>query len=159
MLQISLRVPARKTGRLEIIASTCAGRKDAEGILADTKQYRQELEERAGFTAPMAKVLAKSAGQFVSRRESTDGKTILAGYPFFEDWGRDTMIALPGVCISTGQYETAKEILRTFAVHEKDGLMPNLFPEGKNEPWYNTVDAALLFINCVYLYYLSLIHI
>ena len=125
----------------------------AEGILADTKQYRQELEERAGFTAPMAKVLAKSAGQFVSRRESTDGKTILAGYPFFEDWGRDTMIALPGVCISTGQYETAKEILRTFAVHEKDGLMPNLFPEGKNEPRYNTVDAALLFINCVYLYY------
>lgn len=153
VLQISLRVPARKTGRLEIIASTCAGRKDAEGILADTKQYRQELEERAGFTAPMAKVLAKSAGQFVSRRESTDGKTILAGYPFFEDWGRDTMIALPGVCISTGQYETAKEILRTFAVHEKDGLMPNLFPEGKNEPRYNTVDAALLFINCVYLYY------
>ena len=131
VLQISLRVPARKTGRLEIIASTCAGRKDAEGILADTKQYRQELEERAGFTAPMAKVLAKSAGQFVSRRESTDGKTILAGYPFFEDWGRDTMIALPGVCISTGQYETAKEILRTFAVHEKDGLMPNLFPEGE----------------------------
>ena len=102
VLRISLRVPARKTGRLEIIASTCAGRKDAEGILADTKQYRQELEERAGFTAPMAKVLAKSAGQFVSRRESTDGKTILAGYPFFEDWGRDTMIALPGVCISTG---------------------------------------------------------
>ena len=63
------------------------------------------------------------------------------------------MIALPGVCISTGQYETAKEILRTFAVHERRGLMPNLFPEGGNAPLYNTVDAALLFINCVYLYY------
>lgn len=62
------------------------------------------------------------------------------------------MIALPGVCISTGQYDAAKEILRTFAVHEKDGLMPNLFPEGGTEPMYNTVDAALLFINCVYLY-------
>lgn len=63
------------------------------------------------------------------------------------------MIALPGICISTKQYEKAKEILRTFAAHEKDGLMPNLFPEGEQEPMYNTVDAALLFINGVYLYY------
>ena len=63
------------------------------------------------------------------------------------------MIALPGICIATGQYDTAKEILRTFAVHEQKGLMPNLFPEGGNEPLYNTVDAALLFVNCVYLYY------
>ena len=62
-------------------------------------------------------------------------------------------IALPGICISTGQFETAKRILRTFAQNERDGLMPNLFPEGGNEPLYNTVDAALLFINCVYLYY------
>ena len=89
----------------------------------------------------------------MTRRESTGGKTILAGYPFFEDWGRDTMIALPGICLSTGQYETAKSILRTFAVNERKGLMPNLFPEGGKEPMYNTVDAALLFINCVYLYY------
>ena len=63
------------------------------------------------------------------------------------------MIALPGICISTGQYDTAKEILRTFALNENKGLMPNLFPEGGNSPLYNTVDAALLFINCVYLYY------
>ena len=101
----------------------------------------------------MAKALARSASAFVTRRESTGGKTILAGYPFFEDWGRDTMIALPGICLSTGQYETAKSILRTFAVNERKGLMPNLFPEGGKEPMYNTVDAALLFINCVYLYY------
>ena len=63
------------------------------------------------------------------------------------------MIALPGICISTGRFESAKSILRTFACYEKDGLMPNLFPEGENEPLYNTVDAALLFINCVWLYY------
>lgn len=63
------------------------------------------------------------------------------------------MIALPGICIFTGQYETARQILRTFAVNERDGLMPNLFPEGGREPMYNTADAALLFINCVYLYY------
>ncbi|MDY2652187.1 MAG: amylo-alpha-1,6-glucosidase [Eisenbergiella porci] len=88
-----------------------------------------------------------------TRRKSTGGKTILAGFPFFEDWGRDTMIALPGICIFTGQYEIARQILRTFAVNERDGLMPNLFPEGGREPMYNTADAALLFINCVYLYY------
>ena len=138
---------------LDFICSTKKIEKRAEEIITETKQYRKSLEEKAGFSMPMAKVLSKSANQFISERESTNGKTILAGYPFFEDWGRDTMIALPGVCISAKQYEAAKEILWTFALNERNGLMPNLFPEGGNEPLYNTVDAALLFINCVYLYY------
>lgn len=125
----------------------------AEEVILETKQYRKALEEKAGLTSEIGKMLVKSANQFISERDSTGGKTILAGYPFFEDWGRDTMIALPGLCISTGQYEAAKQILYTFAQNEKDGLMPNLFPEGGNEPLYNTVDAALLFINSVYLYY------
>ena len=125
----------------------------AREVVERAKQFRQELSRKAGFQDEMADVLVKSAAQFVSERASTEGKTILAGFPFFEDWGRDTMIALPGVCLSTGQYDTAKDILRTFAAYEKDGLMPNLFPEGENEPLYNTVDAALLFINCVWLYY------
>ena len=126
---------------------------DAEEIIKEYKERRQALVKTAGLSMTMAQELVKSADQFVSRRESTNGSTILAGYPFFEDWGRDTMIALPGICISTGQYDTAKEILRTFALNENKGLMPNLFPEGGNEPLYNTVDAALLFINCIYLYY------
>ena len=125
----------------------------AREVVERAKQFRQELSRKAGFQDEMADVLVKSAAQFVSERASTEGKTILAGFPFFEDWGRDTMIALPGVSLSTGQYDTAKDILRTFAAYEKDGLMPNLFPEGENEPLYNTVDAALLFINCVWLYY------
>lgn len=122
-------------------------------IIDEEKQRRKELAKTAGFRSETAAFLAKSADQFLSERESTGGKTILAGYPFFEDWGRDTMIALPGICLSTGRYEEAKSILRTFAAYEKDGLMPNLFPEGENEPMYNTVDASLLFINCVFLYY------
>ncbi len=125
----------------------------AREVIERAKQFRQELSRKAGFQDEIADVLVKSAAQFVSERASTGGKTILAGFPFFEDWGRDTMIALPGVSLSTGQYDTAKDILRTFAAYEKDGLMPNLFPEGENEPLYNTVDAALLFINCVWLYY------
>ena len=125
----------------------------AENAVSGLKDYRGNLAARAGFRDETATFLAKSADQFISLRESTGGKTILAGYPFFEDWGRDTMIALPGVCISTRRYEDAESILRTFARYERNGLMPNLFPEGKSEPMYNTVDAALLFINCVWLYY------
>ena len=138
---------------LKLVYSMENADQDADAIILEMQTYRKALEAKAGLHREMAKELVKSASQFISRRESTEGSTILAGYPFFEDWGRDTMIALPGICISTGQYETAKEILRTFAVHERRGLMPNLFPEGGNEPLYNTVDAALLFINCVYLYY------
>lgn len=138
---------------LKLVYSMENADQDADDIILEQQTYRKALEAKAGLHKEMAKELVKSASQFVSRRESTNGSTILAGYPFFEDWGRDTMIALPGVCISTGQYETAKEILRTFAVNERGGLMPNLFPEGGNKPLYNTVDAALLFINCVYLYY------
>lgn len=122
-------------------------------IIEEQKTCRKELEERAGFSSDMAACLAKSASQFIAKRESTGGDTILAGFPFFEDWGRDTMIALPGVCLSTRRYDEARSILRTFARYEKDALMPNLFPEGGEEPMYNTVDAALLFINCVWLYY------
>ena len=125
----------------------------AQQIIKEQKLYRRGLEEQSGFLSDTAKCLAKSASQFIARRESTGGDTILAGFPFFEDWGRDTMIALPGICLSARRYDEARSILRTFARYEKDGLMPNLFPEGGKDPMYNTVDAALLFINCVWLYY------
>lgn len=159
--QISISAEGGESAGLSIVYSmkkSEVGEKNhvpelAGSILQEMKDERNKLAERAGFRNETAAFLAKSAGQFVSERESTGGKTILAGFPFFEDWGRDTMIALPGLCISTGQYETAASILRTFARYEKNGLMPNLFPEGKNEPAYNTADAALLFINCVWLLY------
>lgn len=158
--QISIQVAAGEIGVLEIIYEMDGSepkqefiKGHAQEIINGVKNNRKVWEDCAGFQSQLARFLSKSAAQFVSKRESTGGDTILAGFPFFEDWGRDTMIALPGICISTKQYETAKKILRTFASNERDGLMPNLFPEGENEPLYNTVDAALLFINCVYLYY------
>lgn len=117
-------------------------------------QYRNGLRERAGLADETAQALVLAADQFISYRASTDKRTILAGYPFFEDWGRDTMIALPGCCIASGQYETAESILQTFMMYCRKGLMPNLFPEGKREPWYNTADAALLFIIAVYEYFI-----
>ncbi|MCH5275417.1 MAG: glycogen debranching enzyme family protein [Lachnospiraceae bacterium] len=116
-------------------------------------QKRQKLVEQAGLKDETARTLVKAADQFIAYRASTGKQTILAGFPFFEDWGRDTMIALTGCCLSTGQLERAKEILRTFMQYTHKGLMPNLFPEGAKKPLYNTVDASLLFILAVYHYY------
>lgn len=124
-----------------------------EQITKQVKVYRQALKDKAGYQDEVAAQLAVSADQFISYRESTDGKTILAGFPFFEDWGRDTMIALMGCCLSSRQFEATESILRTFMAYCHKGLMPNLFPEGGNKPLYNTVDAALLFVVAVYEYY------
>lgn len=136
---------------LELIYGTEEIATDMTEILKKTVECRTKLQ--AGFQNEAAQTLAASADQFISHRDSTGQKTILAGFPFFEDWGRDTMIALPGCCLSTGQYDTAKSILQTFMAHCRRGLMPNLFPEGTEEAAYNTVDAALLFILAVYEYY------
>lgn len=150
---ISKNVPPHSKSELEIVYSMQHVSKTAKQIIGETASYRKELIRKAALRSNAGSMLVCSANQFVARRESTQGKTILAGFPFFEDWGRDTMIAMAGCCISTRQYGDAKSILRTFKQYCKDGLMPNLFPEGGNEPQYNTVDAALLFINAVYLYY------
>ena len=126
---------------------------DTNHIQSELSEHRRVLTRQAGLADDTARMLVLAADQFISYRASTGTQTILAGYPFFEDWGRDTMIALTGCCLSTGRYEEAKGILRTFMQYSHRGLMPNLFPEGKNEPRYNTVDAALLFILAVYRYY------
>lgn len=152
--RISITVPAGKNVKRSIVFSMEEKTNSAEWLLNAYRERRQELEAGSGFVDPVARQLAVSADAFISDRESTGGKTILAGYPLFSDWGRDTMIALPGCCLATGRYEDAKSILRTFLAYEKDGLVPNLFPEGESKPMYNTVDAALLLIDCVWQYYL-----
>ena len=126
---------------------------DIDRLISEEIARQKALEERAGLVDETAKVLVRAADAYIAHRDSTAGKTILAGYPFFEDWGRDTMIALTGCTLSTRQFDTAKSILRTFMKYCHKGIMPNLFPEGGDEPMYNTVDASLLFINAVYEYY------
>lgn len=150
---VELTVPQGESGQLELVFSTEPSGKGGAEILLDAEARQRSLLAQSGFKDPAARELARSADAFIANRPSSGGKTILAGYPFFGDWGRDTMIALPGCVLATKQYETAKSILRTFLAYEQDGLVPNLFPEGQEEPRYNTVDAALLLINCVWLYY------
>jgi predicted glycogen debranching enzyme len=89
-----------------------------------------------------------ASDSYLFRRESEDGAkdSVIAGYPWFGDWGRDTMIALPGLTLATGRPALAKAILETFSGYVQDGLLPNVFPGSGETPEYNTVDAALWFI-------------
>ena len=150
--RITKMVPAGEKRKLEVVFSLDKKLRQAQKIVEGRMAHDQALDDSCVFTDPVAKVLNRAADDYIVRRDSTDGKTIIAGYPLFSDWGRDTMIALGGCCLSTGRFEDAKSILRTFLAYEKDGLVPNLFPEGENDPMYNTVDAALLLIDAVWQY-------
>ena len=120
--------------------------------VVEEKARIAKIVDLSGLKSELGKQLAVSADAYIVRRGATDGKTIIAGYPFFEDWGRDTMIALGGTTLATGRFSDCKSILRTFAKYEKNGLLPNLFPEGGLTPMYNSADAPLLFVNAVYEY-------
>jgi len=99
--------------------------------------------------------LAMSASDFVVARKKPDGSpgvTVIAGYPWFADWGRDTMISLPGLLLSTGRHEQAASVLSVFAQYVSKGMIPNRFNDYTNEPEYNTVDASLWFVHAAFEY-------
>ena len=151
--RVSKTIGSGETGEWEVLFSTDAIRTTGKKLLNEQTKRLKKREKEGNFRHPIARQLAMAAAEFVAHRESTGGKTILAGYPFFGDWGRDTMIALPGCVLSRNDFDTAKSILRTFLAYEHRGLVPNLFPEGESQPQYNTVDAALLLINTIWLYH------
>jgi len=94
--------------------------------------------------------LVLTADSFVVYRKSVNGSSVIAGYHWFEDWGRDSLISLPGLTLVTGRFEAAKKILRTFKYYCQNGIIPNRFPDKTgNKPVYNTVDATLWFFNAV----------
>ncbi len=98
------------------------------------------------------RLLTRSVDHFIVYRRSTRSRTILAGYPWFTDWGRDSMISLSGLTLATGRYADAADILSTFSKYIRYGLVPNMFPDEDGDPGYNTVDAALWFFEAVYRY-------
>ena len=149
---VKFEIPAGETKTFELVFSLDEQTPSATEMLIAHEARMEKLLETAGLSDSLARQLVIAADAYIARRDSTDGKTILAGYPLFSDWGRDTMIALPGCCLATGRYGDARSILRTFLAYEKDGLVPNLFPEGEAKPMYNTVDAALLLIDAVWQY-------
>ena len=120
------------------------------------KRRRALLRATPAGAPDWIKRLTLAADQFIVRRSAPGGElrgtTVIAGYPWFSDWGRDTMIALPDLALATGRTQDAAAILRTFAAHVSEGMLPNRFPDGGEEPEYNTVDATLWYFHAVAAY-------
>ncbi|MDQ3281832.1 MAG: amylo-alpha-1,6-glucosidase [Acidobacteriota bacterium] len=134
---------------------------DARAVRAADEQRRNALLERAGADDDFAAQLVLAADQFLitphtrsadEARIAAAGdtpRTVIAGYHWFTDWGRDTMISLEGLTMSTRRYREAGSILRTFASYIRDGLIPNLFPEGEHGGLYHTADATMWFFHAI----------
>lgn len=143
---------------------------DAASVDIETTLHQERermsalLEHTDGATDDMIARLAIAADQFIVRPESRPQDTVwaakeghmlrsvIAGYHWFSDWGRDTMISLEGLLLCTGRYAEARATLLTFAHYVRDGLLPNMFPEGNNVGLYHTVDASLWYFHAVHRY-------
>jgi predicted glycogen debranching enzyme len=122
-----------------------------DASLARARDRQADLLERAGaiVAEPAVQQLVLAADQFLVERRPA-ARTVIAGYHWFNDWGRDTMIAVPGLTLATGRPAEGATILRSFAPHVRDGLLPNNFPDtGDADPAYNTVDASLWYVVAV----------
>lgn len=133
-----------------IISTDDPAGKDARKLL-DSERERREALISGKPDDEMVKQLVLAADQFIVRRD-TDLKTIIAGYHWFTDWGRDTMISLPGLCLSTGRFEDAKKIISAFAKSVSEGMLPNRFQDNGEPPEYNNVDGTLWYFIAVYKY-------
>jgi predicted glycogen debranching enzyme len=134
-----------------IIASTtkhlCT---EAAAMRAGELRRRERIGSSAPKHEPLAACLTAAADQFIVDRGEL--RSIVAGYHWFGDWGRDTMVALPGLTLVTGRFDVAKSILLEFAGCVDQGMLPNRFPDGGETPEYNTVDATLWFFEAIRAY-------
>lgn len=134
---------------------------DGDAALQTRQAYETSLIERApnpcsgSAYEPITRQLILAADQFVVKRPLSTrpfGRSILAGYHWFSDWSRDTMVALPGLLLATGRYKTAREILHTYAYFIDEGMLPNRFPDGSANPEYHAVDATLWYFEALRAY-------
>jgi len=161
----SLQVTLQPGESVTIVACTAAtGLLDGVDAYAQRQAYEAQLLMQHGKPAapPWVQQLVLAADQFIVRRvvaeapgEAADpaGRSMIAGYHWFGDWGRDTMIALPGLTLATGRHAEAAQILRTFARYVDQGMLPNRFPDQGETPEYNTVDATLWYIHAIRAYH------
>ncbi len=120
------------------------------------QEWQEKNEVLAGEAPSWIWQLILAADQFIVKRslpEEPEGRSIIAGYHWFGDWGRDTMIALPGLTLATGRAGVARQILLAFSRYVDGGMLPNNFPDAGGKPEYNTVDAALWFFEAVRQYF------
>src|SRR5579885_1174409 len=137
-----LRLELAPSRPAAVVASTSRySVSDVDLLRAEETKRRLAIWQAAPHNDPMVEMLTESAAQFVVKRGR--GATVIAGYPWFTDWGRDALIALPGLTLVPGRYEEARAILRTFSATMDHGMLPNRFPDAGEAPEYNSVDAAL----------------
>ncbi|MBU0997006.1 MAG: amylo-alpha-1,6-glucosidase [Firmicutes bacterium] len=158
---IEIQFTKGKKKRIEIVCSDQQVHKlSARRIIDETSLRRISLVHEASLKSndqilnQAIPKLILSSDDFVCYRESTKAMTVLAGFPWFTDWGRDTMISFEGLLLVTKRYKEALEVLKSFAKYEKNGLIPNMFPDHGSAPFYNTVDASLWYIHAIYQYYM-----
>ncbi len=159
-VDLSIAVPANTTKKVSILCSigdvnerpAPVSATEAFSILEENARCHAELFEKAGYRDSFANQLVLASDQFLTYRESTKMMTVLAGLPWFTDWGRDTMIAFTGLTLCTKRFKEAEEILLTFAQYIRHGIVPNMFPDDNMPPLYNTVDASLWYFYAVYQY-------
>lgn len=159
-VDLSIAVPANTTKKVSILCSigdvnerpSPVSATEAFSILEENARCHAELFEKAGYRDSFANQLVLASDQFLTYRESTKMMTVLAGLPWFTDWGRDTMIAFAGLTLCTKRFKEAEEILLTFARYIRHGIVPNMFPDDNMPPLYNTVDASLWYFYAVYQY-------
>lgn len=138
----------RRDSRAAVVASTEMRSAESAGALCAAEiERREKIVAAAPSDDPFVRALALAADQFIVRRG--DGHTVIAGYPWFGDWGRDTMITLPGLTLVPGRYDVAKSMLQAFAGYVDRGMLPNRFPDAGEAPEYNTVDATLWFFEAI----------
>jgi len=165
LLAAAFRIDLQPEQSVTIVSTT---RADAELDGARALQIRSEHDrqllslwstanpESAPSVPDWVHQLVLAADQFIVKRSLPDepeGRSVIAGYHWFGDWGRDTMIALPGLTLVTGRPEVAKKILLAFARYVDHGMLPNNFPDAGGRPEYNTVDAALWYFEAVRQYF------
>jgi len=148
----SLTVPLTPPDSVYLIASTTSYTPEyGEELLSRELKRRAALLKNFENSGDSVKALVTAADSFMVQKGKTF-RTLIAGYPWFGDWGRDTMIALPGLTLTTRRYEEARDILRSYASTCSQGLIPNYFPEHGETPEYNAVDASLWYIQAVQQY-------
>ncbi|MBI4763798.1 MAG: amylo-alpha-1,6-glucosidase [Deltaproteobacteria bacterium] len=135
-----------------IISTLNPSGKEAFELYERERQRRQNLVERLPLRNEFSEILTLAADQFSVQR-GAHLRTLIAGYHWFSDWGRDTMISLPGIMLVTGRYEEARKVLQSFAESVSQGMLPNRYPDGNEPPEYNTADASLWFFVAVEKYF------
>lgn len=146
---IKINLAANQSAAI-VVSTEPRDARDAAKLRQAELERRQDIIKKSGLQGDFMETLVAASDQFIVARGMD--KSVIAGYPWFGDWGRDTMIALPGLTLTTNRPEIARSILLEFSRYISDGMLPNRFPDTGEKPEYNTVDATLWYFEAIRAY-------